>query len=471
MGTVPAGRMIEERSAEEVDVVRSPFVTFGMICALVAGSLAGSAGVAAGAADDSSAPVLYFNVDDTVHGRELWTTDGTAAGTHMVADVHPGSGSSQFYSHDLWPGARVSYMPEMLGDTLFMSADDGTHGAELWRSGGTESSTRLVKDVAPGDRSGGAAWLQTYRSEVYFSASDGHHGKELWRSDGTAAGTEMVKDVKRGGKAEPSEPTVFGGKLYFVASDGVHGRELWRTDGTASGTDMVKDINPRGRSDAALLTVVGDTLFFSARDGLHQTELWRSDGTAAGTEMVKDLSPWNSYPQELTAVGATLFFQAVDETSGRHQRRLFASDGTAAGTHSVAADKTYDPQWMTPLGDQVIYSDSVSLWRSDGTDAGTVKIGPGLEPRELLRSGNAVYFSGNGVDLWRTDGTADGTTFISNSYPRDMADVSGTVYFSGFDFTNKQELWRSDGTAAGTALFVDCGPGWAAPKLLVSATP
>jgi ELWxxDGT repeat protein len=234
---------------------------------------------------------------------------------------------------------------------------------------------------------------------------------------------------------------------------------------------MVTDINPDGRSDAAQLTVVGDSLFSSARDGVHITELWGSDGTAAGTKMVKDLSPWHSYPKELTAVGSTLFFQAIDETYGKNQRRLFVSDGTAAGTHSVAADTTYDPQWMTALGDQVIYSDSVSLWRSDGTDAGTVKLGPGLEPRELLRSGDAVYFNANGVDLWRTDGTAEGTSFVAKSYPRDMADFDGVLYFSGFDQTNKQELWHSDGTPDGTALLADCGPGWAAPKLLVSALP
>jgi ELWxxDGT repeat protein len=69
---------------------------------------------------------------------ELWATDGTASGTHLVKDINPGPESST-------PRAGV-----VLGATLFFWADDGTHGAELWVTDGSAAGTHLVKDCYPG---------------------------------------------------------------------------------------------------------------------------------------------------------------------------------------------------------------------------------------------------------------------------------------------------------------------------------
>lgn len=63
---------------------------------------------------------LYFTATDAT-GRELWETDGTATGTHQVADISPGTGSS-----------NPQHM-FVLGDTLYFMANDGTHGYELWK--------------------------------------------------------------------------------------------------------------------------------------------------------------------------------------------------------------------------------------------------------------------------------------------------------------------------------------------------
>jgi len=64
--------------------------------------------------------VLYFTAFDEEHGMELWKSDGTEAGTVLVADIRP--------------GAQGSYPRELafVNGALFFAADDGLNGREPW---------------------------------------------------------------------------------------------------------------------------------------------------------------------------------------------------------------------------------------------------------------------------------------------------------------------------------------------------
>src|SRR4029078_3756905 len=94
----------------------------------------------------------------------------------------------------------------------------------------------------------GAARLTGVGRRLFFTAQDGTHGEELWTSDGTRAGTVLVKDINRDtasdDRSAPSPLTGVGARFFFAADDGTHGRELWTSDGTRAGTVLVKDINP-----------------------------------------------------------------------------------------------------------------------------------------------------------------------------------------------------------------------------------
>ena len=110
----------------------------------------------------------------------------------------------------------------------FFTAEDGyglgLHSNELWTSDGTSAGTGMLKDINPGDSNSNITFLTIVNGFLYFTADDGVHGVELWKYDGTATGTVLVKDVNPGsGTAFPSfnpQLTNINGTLYFQADDG-----------------------------------------------------------------------------------------------------------------------------------------------------------------------------------------------------------------------------------------------------------
>ncbi len=176
--------------------------------------------------------ILLMGADDGTSGAELWRTDGTTGGTVRVRDIRPGPLGS---SPDNPPRGVLAE----LGGSVFFAADDGTTGVELWKSDGTATGTVLVRDIHPGAPGSSPHWISAAGGAIYFAADDGVTGIELWRSDGTQAGTQLVADVDIGvDGCAPEWILESGGSVFFAARNFDRG-ELWKTDGSASGTQQV----------------------------------------------------------------------------------------------------------------------------------------------------------------------------------------------------------------------------------------
>ena len=394
--------------------------------------------------------IAYFVASTSLTGDELWRSDGTAAGTWLVFDIYSGG----FSSFNVNPLSLVT-----VGNTLFFTADDGQYGRELWKSDGTAAGTSLVKDLIPGKESTYLYNLTAVNGMLYFSCSTDSEGSELWRSDGTESGTYMVKDINPGpNDADPQNFIAYNGSLFFTAKNATNGTELWKSNGTELGTTMVKDIEPGIGSGAYFpfeemeMTVSNNKLFFKAGIGL-DIELYVTTGFSFTTHRVKDINPGlsSSNIKELTDVNGTLYFSAETPTGGAE---LWKSDGTSLGTVLVEdifpgnANHSY-PEGLTAAG-SILYFTAIGsvgegreLWRSLGTAANTYRVkdiypGPtSPEISDMTYRQGVVYFIANdgvnGRELWRTTG-GNGTTYMVKDI-NGIADASIYAPFLGAQLT------------------------------------
>jgi ELWxxDGT repeat protein len=189
-----------------------------------------------------------------------------SATPYMVLDINPKPLS-------LSPSGPVA-----IGSTTYFAAYDDVHGRELWKSDGTAAGTVMVKDINPGSGSSYPRYLTNVNGTLFFVASDGTNPLELWKSDGSAAGTVPLASFSGINGHTISDLTDVNGTLFFAASDPRYGNELWKSDGTTAGTTLVKDINPGGRTSPngiyypyssypSNLTNANGTLFFLANGG------------------------------------------------------------------------------------------------------------------------------------------------------------------------------------------------------------
>jgi ELWxxDGT repeat protein len=369
---------------------------------------------------------VLFTARTEETGTELYATDGTPAGTNLLADIATGDASPQ-----------IKDLARLQTKTLF-SANNLINGNELWVSDGTSTGTQLLKDINPGPANGLSIFFNIPNAKIddntaVFVADDGTHGSELWKSDGTPEGTSLIKDIFIGSSsAFPSggngpQGAAFGGKVVFGATEAGNNTELFVSDGTSGGTKLIKDIYPGPLSSNPLFFTAVDNsrAFFLAADNVSGFQIWVTDGTPDGTTKVTNINP----PQGIQANSLNAFGSKV----------LLNIFQTGFG---------FEP------------------WITDGTSAGTKPLGdlnPGAGSTFVRSYGifnDKAYFAANvppfGEELWVTDGTADGTKIFKDirpgtdsSRPNNFLVANGKLYFYA-DLSTGSNLFESDGTPEGT---------------------
>jgi ELWxxDGT repeat protein len=284
--------------------------------------------------------IIYFHgYDPYGTGAELWRSDGTIAGTYMIKDIWPGNNG--FVGYDSQPLNFTNF-----NNLCYFAAEDGINGRELWKSDGTAAGTVMVKDINSGGNSSPNN-LIVINGVLYFRSNNGTDGNELWKSDGTTAGTVLVKDINPGStNSSISNVTNVDNVLYFTATTANNGAELWKSDGTTAGTVLVADLNPGTASSSPTnLVNLNNVLYFSATNG-SGIGLWNALSSCT-TPTTYTVTGTGSYCTGGAAVGLSNSETGVTYQLNGVGTPVNGTTGSAisfgnqtAGTYTVVATRT-----------------------------------------------------------------------------------------------------------------------------------
>jgi len=355
--------------------------------------------------------LLFAARDGSAANEEFFVTDGTIAGTQK-----------------LFVG-RADYAtpaPISVGSNLFFVSDE-----TLYVSDGTPGGTEFVRGFTQINS------FANVNGTLYLTANDGVHGTEMWKSDGTPAGTQLAAEIRPGNVSTQFTNLVeLNGKLFFGVMDyvGVRNYELWSSDGTAAGTQMYYALELDSESNSGLARA-GDQLFFSADSDAFGKEMFVTDGTAAGTRIVRDIRPGGSDIGKAYVVNETVYFIANDGSG----KGFWISDGSAAGTFPIGpAPPPLQSGSVTDIGGTayisagepwILRTPSVSV-DLDGSDR---RLG-----NEVLWTGAPVLIASPTATLFSAGTTVESITVrIRSPQPGDFltADTNGTAIVASFDGT------------------------------------
>lgn len=413
---------------------------------------------------------FFFNALTNETGRELFVSNGTAAGTRLVVDLAEGAssdprnltavGSDVFFTliddnlPQLWysDGTAVGttrvdfgvgFVPETItnltafqGRLFFVASKNGGSDTQLFGTT-TDGMGNFDADAISPLFTGGEtiphlAVLDATR--LFFTVNANEDEYELHVTDGTPAGTQLLHTFQADSTfGRPLQDFgILNGEIYFGASEvfgpNDHGVELWRSNGTTGGTVEVANINtsffaadsgPRGFAFARH-PLTGDRLFFIAGSASSPTfEVWTTNGTT--TSKVADISDQNGQPRDVQAVSTgTRVFTAVHNGQATTLSLIdFMTNGTPVVTNFQSVGSSTEIRNLTALGNNAAFvsetASASSLSLTDGrVTRGTFPLATSTDPNEI-----DLLAGFNGQLLFRAEESQNGqqAVFITDGQP------------------------------------------------------
>ncbi|WET03702.1 T9SS type A sorting domain-containing protein [Flavobacterium sp. YJ01] len=305
--------------------------------------------------------------------------------------------------------------------------------------------------------------FKIFNDKIIFYGNQEDTGRELWLSDGTNSTTKILKDIYPGTEQSvKSGSAILNNKFYFMARDESSEGEIWETDGTDSGTKKITNfINGR----TFKLTTVGDRIFFLVRLDTNKFQIWKTDGTTSGTVFIKEISDyWNNSTYEGNCNNTFIF---TIQPASTMNSRVWRSDGTADGTYPITQQMDgngSDSGGTAGFTQYIVHNNKLYfvtryfLYETDGTLENTKNIGNVWNAQNnivnhsnVIEANNELYFMFyssdlNKLSIWKFDNVAKNLSEIyvnsSNKYftPSNFSKTDDSLLFFGSNTSGNTSL-------------------------------
>ncbi len=403
---------------------------------------------------------LFFGGATSDGTAALWETDGTPPGTRLVKTIALESGGRRLQATDLSIVLTTNSRLWFQTDQTFRR-DDRPDSLQLgiWSSDGTVAGTQAITSLSPELSQAlttASYWLLARNNlnlfEKYPLIVDTPGGAQIWLTDGaTAAGTQRLANFPHAYDSSGQQlgfvPDTFiemknAAENYLIFIAGTEGStDLWRTDGTSAGTTLFNSISTDSYFPSSF-TPARDRAYFTIDTPELGEELWVTEGTKSSTTVLKDIYPGEqgATARMLTNVGETYLFLANSDEG----MELWATEGSPASTRRVkrlSTDVEFDGSLIYTAYDNKVF------FATPTTETDKLTQAPSTNPL---------------FDLWVSDGTQAGTQRLGlalSNYFASFTPYKGRLFFNGYSLENGQELWVTDGSAEGTYPVIDLSPG------------
>lgn len=318
-------------------------------------------------------PFLYFLGTDTLRPNRigLYYSDGLTNATSPLVEF-PLNG---FYG---FAGDAASYNRCYFSNKIAFLASDSVHGFELWTSDGTAAGTKMIIDYDTYPTVYGTAnlypeYLKLVGNKVFFfgrvlnvdpNTSQGMR-RSLYMLDTTSlviSNTNIANTFELDTRNRDNM-VVIGSDYFFLAKDDIYSTayyQLWKTNGDDAGTIKITDVS--SGQTVEVLSSFANYLVYQIKDyGAQKGKIYLFDNTTNQSELIRefDKGEYSSYTFSKDAVlGNAMYFYYNSNNVGALYKLDFSSKSISevkrllsnSGSHAAK-------QFLVKFKNKIIYSE------------------------------------------------------------------------------------------------------------------